>query len=329
MPTEAQLARAYTDRALQLIRAGNGQAASVRSELRALAGELRTLLAGADVPAMSRRALRALLADIEAAVAGRYAEIANQQLAAAAELVAIEAAWAQQASGYPRPAPAGALSQLAGSLLVMGTPLRDAWIGNGDDLARRIAGAVRETAAGQAPPDALLSRVLGSGPRGREQGGLVQTAARNADALVHTTVAEVATDARKATWKANGVNAFRWHAVLDENTTAGCALRHGLLYDIDTLEPIGHNVPIEREPPRHYRCRSILLPMAYADDIPMPEDGGQSTFRDYFDGLSEAEQDRLFGDGRADLFRRGVITQSDLVNQAGRVLTLRELQRQP
>lgn len=329
MPTQAAIARRYTERALQLIRVGNGQAADVRRSLRALAGELRQLLAGVDVDALSRRALRALLADIEAAVAGRYRDIANQQLAAAAELIAIEAAWSQQASDFRRPAPAGTLSQLAAGLLVMGTPLRDAWIGNGDDLARRIAGAVRETAAGQAPPDALLSRVLGSGPAGRETGGLIQAAARHADALVHTTVAEAATDARKATWKANGVNAFRWHAVLDEKTTAGCALRHGLVYTIDTLEPVNHNIPIEREPPRHYRCRSILLPMAYADDIPVPPDGGQSTFREYFDGLTEAEQDRLFGQGRADLFRRGVITQGDLVNQAGRVLTLRELQGQP
>ncbi len=57
----------------------------------------------------------------------------------------------------------------------------------------------------------------------------------------------------------------------------------------------------------------------------MPEDGGQSTFREYFDGLTEAEQDRLFGQGRADLFRRGVITQSDLVGQQGQTLTLWEL----
>lgn len=329
MPTQAAIARRYTERALQLIRVGNGQAADVRQALRALAGELRQLLAGVEVDALSRRALRALLADIEAAVAGRYRDIANQQLAAAAELIAIEAEWAQQASDFPRRPSDRALTQLAAGLLIFGNPLADLWARQGQDLALRIAGATREAAAGQAPPDALLSRVLGSGPAGRETGGLIQAAARHADALVHTTVAEAATDARKATWKANGVNAFRWHAVLDEKTTAGCALRHGLVYDIDTLDPINHDVPIEREPPRHYRCRSILLPMAYAADIPVPPDGGQSTFREYFDGLTEAEQDRLFGQGRADLFRRGVITQSDLVNQAGRVLTLRELRGQP
>jgi len=135
-----------------------------------------------------------------------------------------------------------------------------------------------------------------------------------------------ARDEAKAALKAfEGIDPEQARDALDENTTAGCALRHGLLYTLDTLEPIRHSVPIERKPPRHYRCRSILLPMAYADDIPMPEDGGQSTFREYFDSLTPVEQDRLFGEGRADLFRRGVITQSDLVGQNGQVLSLRDL----
>lgn len=325
MPTQAAIARRYTDRALQLIRVGNGQAADVRRELRTLATELRQLLAGVDVSALGKRALGALLRDVEAAIAGRYLAIANQQLAAAAEIIAIEAEWARRASEFRRRPSDAAMREAINGLSIFGVPLSEVWQRNGGDLSIRTAGVIRETAAGQAPSDALLRRVLGSGPAGRETGGLIQAAARHADALVHTTVAEATTDARLATWKANGVNAFRWHAVLDENTTAGCALRHGLVYTIDTLEPVNHNIPIEREPPRHYRCRSILLPMAYADDIPVPPDGGQSTFREYFDGLTEAEQDRLFGQGRADLFRRGIITQSDLVGQSGQVLTLREL----
>ena len=325
MPAQAQIARRYTERALQLIRVGYGQAADVRRALRQLAAELRQLLAGADLPAMSRRGLNALLRDIEAAIAGRYAAIADQQLAAAAEIVAIEAAWSQRAGEFPRPASDRAIDSAAQNILIFGIPLALAWAHNRDDFTRRAGGILREVAAGQAPPETLLPRILGARQAGRETGGLIQQAARNADALVHTTVSEAATDARLPVWKANGVNAFRWHAVLDEKTTAGCALRHGLLYELDTLEPIRHSVPIERKPPRHFRCRSLLLPMAYADDIPMPEDGGQSTFREYFDSLTEAEQDRLFGQGRADLFRRGIITQSDLIGQNGQMLTLAEL----
>jgi hypothetical protein len=49
------------------------------------------------------------------------------------------------------------------------------------------------------------------------------------------------------------------------------------------------------------------------------------SFEDFIRGLSPEEQDDILGDGRADLWRRGVITKADLVNQRGRVLTLREL----
>lgn len=323
--TEAQLARRYTDRALRLILLGNGQAEDARRELRKLSGELRQLLAGVDVSSMGRRVLGGLLRDVEAAVAGRYAAIASAQLAAATELIGIEAAWAQRVSGFPRSPSARTLSTLSSGLLIFGTPLELEWRRNRDGLILRASGVIREAAAGQIPPESVLGQILGTGQRGREAGGLIQTAARGADATAHTTVTQAATDARMATWKTNGVNAFQFWAVLDERTTAGCALRHGLVYTLDTLQPIGHDVPLDRAPARHYRCRSILLPMAYDTDIPIPADGGRSTFRDYFDGLSEAEQERIFGVGRAQLFRDGVITQTDLVNQSGRLLTLREL----
>ena len=324
MRSPAAIAKLYTDRALQLIRLGNGQSLSVRTELRKLASGLRALLDGQALPAMRKRELTVLLKKIEAMIAERFGAVSEQQSVAAEELANIEAAWAAEASGFDVDIDEGTLNGIASGLLIFGIPLAVMWSRQRDDLVTRVAGAVREVAAGAAAPETLLPRIMGSSPS-REVGGLLQAALRNADALAHTTVAQVATDARIPVWKANGVNAFRWHAVLDEKTTAGCAIRHGLIYTIDGLEPINHKVPIERTPPRHYRCRSILLPMAYTSKLPAPKDGGQQTFRDYFDSLSEAEQDRLFGQGRAILFRRGVITQTDLVGQYGQVLSLDEL----
>lgn len=195
---------------------------------------------------------------------------------------------------------------------MFGETIAGAWGIQGESLGRRIAAMVREVAAGKLLADAVAARLSGA----------VNTALRNADALAHTTVTQAAVDARMPVWRANGVNAFRFHAVLDSRTTMECAMRHGLLYDLDTLAPIGHSIVLDRAPPRRYRCRSIMLPMAYGPDIPMPEDGGQSTFREYFDSLSEAEQDELFGPRRAESFRAGVITQSDLVGQHGRRATI-------
>lgn len=325
MRSQSAIARLYTERALRLIRLGNGQSAEVRSQLDKIAQDLRWLLAEKDLTSLSRRELSALLKNVEALIDKRFSAVSAQQLESVADLAVIEAAWAKEVSGFGRALSAESLSAIAADVLIFGVPLAAMWAQQRDDLRRRMTGAIRDVSAGSAPPDALLTRLLGSGRRGRETGGILQAAMRNADALVHTTVAQVTTDARIPLWKANGVNAFRWHAILDEKTTAGCAIRHGLIYTLDDLEPINHTIPIERRPPRHYRCRSILLPMAYTGKLPAPTDGGQSTFREYFDSLTEAEQDRLFGDGRANLFRRGVITQTDLVGQYGQVLSLDEL----
>ena len=60
--------------------------------------------------------------------------------------------------------------------------------------------------------------------------------------------------------------------------------------------------------------------------MPQPGDrDGEGTFDSWLATLSQAEQDDVLGKGRADLYRRKVITKADLVNQRGRVLTLAEL----
>lgn len=308
------LARRYTERALRLIRYGNGESAHVRRGLAKLAKEIERELTRADIGRMSRRSLQRVLRDVQAAIAGHYKAVAKRQAEQLATLVEVEAAWAVQASGFDSAPSGGALAQTAAGLAVFGEPVAEAWARQGEQLARRTTGLVLQVSAGAMAASALD---LFS--------GLSNAAQRNADALVHTSVTQAAQDTREAVWRENGVNAFRFHAVLDSRTTPGCAVRHGLVYDLDTLAPLGHDIVLDRTPPRHYRCRSILLPMAYGPDIPRPKDGGESTFRAYFDGLSEAEQERLFGVGRAELFRRGVITQSDLIGQQGQVLTLGEL----
>lgn len=60
--------------------------------------------------------------------------------------------------------------------------------------------------------------------------------------------------------------------------------------------------------------------------MPKPGDrDGEGTFDSWLVTLSQAEQDDVLGKGRADLYRRKIITKADLVNQRGRVLTLAEL----
>jgi hypothetical protein len=320
-PTPQEIADRYTRRSLALIRYANGLAASADADIRALGLELRSLLLGFSSE-MTRRELVAFLRKIDDAISATFNGIAAAHAESMGELVSIEAAFAARAGIASRSASETAIAAALRSLVVQGAPLSAQWRRIASDLSFRIGAAVRDAyAQSQAPAD--LAAVVGTGRT--IAGGQLDGARRAARSLTGTAVDTAAYAGRVATWRAGGVNALQWHSVLDSHTTVGCAIRAGLLYDLD-FKPIGHDIPIERPPPRHWNCRSILLPMRFREGAPMPV-SAQPKFREWFDGLSAEEQDELFGVGRADLFRRGVITQSDLVNQRGRILTLGELRK--
>ena len=62
MPTERAIVDAYTRRALLLLRVGRGLGQDAAAELRKLGKELRAILGGAEINALGRRELTAILA---------------------------------------------------------------------------------------------------------------------------------------------------------------------------------------------------------------------------------------------------------------------------
>lgn len=121
MPTERAIVDAYTRRALLLLRVGRGLGQDAAAELRKLGKELRAILGGAEINALGRRELTALLREVDAAIAQRYASIAEQQAEELANLAEIEAQWAAP-QHRTRIAPA-----IAAGLLVLGLPLARHW----------------------------------------------------------------------------------------------------------------------------------------------------------------------------------------------------------
>lgn len=164
---------------------------------------------------------------------------------------------------------------------------------------------------------------------------------RHADTLVITAVAKVADDVHKALRDENLdlIKGEMHLSTLDTRTSTVCQVRDGKMWDTD-YKPIGHNLPYQR-PPLHPRCRSILQLVMKDwkelgfDDVKNKSestrasaDGQVSDKRSYEDWLnskSAEEQDKALGKGKADLWRRGVITFSDMLDQSARPLTLKEL----
>jgi hypothetical protein len=92
--------------------------------------------------------------------------------------------------------------------------------------------------------------------------------------------------------------------------------------------------------PRHWNCRSIEVPILKSwreMGVDMDEfepstrasmDGAvaaQMSFKDWLATRTAAQQDKILGVGKADLWREGKITLTDLLDMGGRPMTLEEL----
>tara|TARA_R110000765_G_scaffold56602_2_gene111504 strand:- start:4141 stop:4362 length:222 start_codon:yes stop_codon:yes gene_type:complete len=67
-------------------------------------------------------------------------------------------------------------------------------------------------------------------------------------------------------------------------------------------------------------CRTTLIPLGREDD-PI---AGQ-TFGGLLDSMTEEQQKEMLGPGKFELWRKGDISMSDLIDQSGRPLTLAQL----
>lgn len=311
-PTPGEIARRYTRRAFSVLRVAAGLADSASADVRRLGRQLMGVIMAADLADIGRRDAAALERQIADIIATAYAAIGTAQAAAVHELLAIEAQWAAGALRGGEPSDA-LLQRMVRDFLVLGAPVADQWQRQGDALARRVTDAVREAIA--VPPDpAVLRSTLDDA---------IAAARRDAEGLADISSTSAAAQGRAEVARRAGAIGWQWFAILDMRTTPGCALRAGLLYTLD-YQPMGHSIPIERPPPRHWGCRSQLLPLMR---MPRASDINLGSFDEWLNGLSKDEQDDVLGVGRADLYRRKVITKADLVNQRGRVLTLAELRK--
>jgi|GEM_PF-1751770 len=320
MPTERQIVDAYTRRALLLLRVANGIADDAVRRLRKLANELRALLAGVDMSALGRRDLAALLRDIEAAIAACYDGIDGETSDATDQIEDDEAQWAAVLFGLPKPDRGN-----AAALLVLGLSLARIWQRQKANASDRITAIIRIAIGSGQGADEVIKSIVGEGRRGRERGGVLETDRTQAGTIVRTAVRAATMDGQRRAWKAAGVQYLRWHSILDSRTTIGCAVRAGKIYTVD-LQPVGHGIPIDQPPPRHWNCRSILVPMA--PGWQPPGDGHDpyiESFDDWLKRQSNKAQDAMLGPTRAALWRAGKITSRDLLGRGGESLTISEL----
>jgi|GEM_PF-2188427 len=232
------------------------------------------------------------------------------------------------------------LQALVNGSLIEGAPSSAWWAKQSEDLQFKFAAQVRQGIAQGETVMQIVRRVAGSKRLGTA--GIMDVSRRNAFALVHTSVQQVANDARLAVFQANAdiLKGVRQVSTLDGRTSPICIAYSGGQWDLEGKPINGTKLPFAGGTPRHFNCRSVLVPITKSyrelgldiDEVPpstRASDLGQipadTTFAEFLKRHDAAYADNLLGPGRAKLWREGKITLNQLLDGSGRELTLKKL----
>lgn len=308
--------------ALDVLRHSATAEADVLRLLEQMRKELISKLASDDLTNWSRTRLNQLLRDSEALIASYYTQAQSILAPTYATVAGVSAA--QTAAALAVTAPSRkVLESLVSNTLVEGSPMKAWWAKQSTDTAFRFASAVRQGIAQSETLSQIFKRVNDA----------TNLANRNSIALVHTSIMQVMNDANTATIEANVDVAptMRFLATLDSSTCPVCGLRDGLTWTTASHRPVGHDVPY-KAPPLHVGCRCKMVAVTEIDQFV----GGQRasmfgsvdrkvTFSQFLKRQTPEWQDATLGKGRAEMYRKGLITLRDTVSGRGSILTLTQL----
>ena len=235
---------------------------------------------------------------------------------------------------------AAVLKAMVKDTLLQGAPLSAWWDKQAEDTAFKFTAQVRQGVAQGETLQQIITRVVGSEKKGIT--GIMDVSRRNASTLVHDSVMQIANDAKLATYKANDdvIKGVQQLSTLDSKTSAVCIAYSGAQWDLEGNPINGTTLPFDGGCPRHPNCRSTLIPVTKTyrelginiDEVKgtRSSDLGQVPSDMSFDSFLKRHdldyQDELLGKGKAEMWRSGKITLSDLLSQNGRPLTLTQLQ---
>lgn len=306
--------------------------------LKELEKELLSKLSAGTLTEYSKAATDYLLASIRAVVTKHYADIsaqANEALAGLSQVQqqVVRAALADVGYGAAL-APATHFATALTDVLIQGAPSADWWARQAADTAFKFANVVRQGIVQGKTNGTIIKEVR----------TVMDVSRANAAALVQTSVQTVANASLVETFKQNAdvIAGMMQLSTLDSHTTDICMAYSGAEWNLDE-EPIGDtNLPFNGGPPRHWNCRSVLVPITKsfaelgldAKEMKATErastDGpvaANTSFNDFLERKGKAFQDEMLGKGRAELWRKGTITLPQLLDQKGNPLTLAELKK--
>ena len=151
------------------------------------------------------------------------------------------------------------LASLVENSLIQGSPAADWWAKQAIDLANRFEETVKLGIASDSTTAEIIKGMMGSDA---EAGMFDLTEAQTA-ALVQTGISESSNDARMDLYRANAdvLDGVEQLSVIDDHTTDICIEYDGAQWDLDGNPLNDDDPPFDDGPPRHFNCRSTLLPI--------------------------------------------------------------------
>lgn len=226
-----------------------------------------------------------------------------------------------------------AINTMMNETSILGAPSKDWWARQAGDTKWRFSTEVRQGLLAGEERGVIARRIRDT----------MEVSSANAEALVRTSIQTVANEARMETFRENAdvVSGVRQISTLDGRTTDVCIAYSDGEWDLGGKPINGTALPFNGGPPRHWNCRSALVPIIDTTDAlgfniggrspTRAAEGGQvsssASFKSWLSRRSKDQQDEQLGAGRAKLWREGKITLSQLLNQQGNPLTLAQLEK--
>ena len=344
---ERRLAELFTDANLDALRFAAGQQNDVERQIRRIARQARATLIDADPKRQAQ--IEALIREVAKLIAQGYSEISAEQIKALESFAPLAAtstaASVNTAVGASLLKVPNRLSVKVERLLIEGAPSAEWWAAQAYTMQRNFARVVRTGFVEGLTTEQIARAVSGIGPGGvqLDGAGFLEKSLRESRSLVHTSVQTVANAARREVFEQNSdiVIGVRQISTLDNRTTLQCQARDQKEWDMQG-NPVGHKIPYNRGVPVHWGCRSVevsVLKPLTINGVQLPgfrssqrasQDGPVDSalnFERWLEGKSQAFQDEALGKGRAQMWRDGKITLSDLLDLRGNPLTLAQLKK--
>jgi len=234
------------------------------------------------------------------------------------------------------------LKAIASDTLFEGAQSAEWWSRRSEAFHARFSDTIRQGMMRGDSTSLITKNLIGTSPNKFKDGAL-QANRRSAEALVRTSIQAVANESRLMTYADNDdvIKSIEWVSTLDSRTSNTCKGLDGLTWSNPERKPINHGVNFPGVT-AHWGCRSTQVPITKSweelgakgdfDEIPESTrasmDGQVSDklgYEGWLKGKSESFQRDALGAKKFDMWQKGKLNFTDLVNQSGNALTVEQL----